>query len=165
MDSTCLRQEHLQSVPGGPGEELSDSETEPEDSSDDDKQSIASDGTNVGEESDPWASLHWKDEFGKESYQTLKRFVDENLEVKDVGIEIKTLRMATNADINRAKHLVIAFSLKQLQVVKGNLPEQRRQALTLYQRWGGLIKELCQDEMAEALSRLQVSSFRLHSYD
>jgi hypothetical protein len=142
---------------GGPGEELSDSETETEDSSDDDGQSVASDGSNDGEESDPWASLHWKDEFGKEAYQTLKRFVDENLAVKDVGIEIKTLRMATNADIDRAKHMVVAFSLKQLQIVKGNIPEQRRLAMTLYKRWGGLIQDLCQDEMAEVLLRLQVS--------
>lgn len=143
---------------GGPGEDVSDSETEVEESSDDDKHSVASDDSNTGEDSNPWVSLHWKDEFGKESFQTLKRFVDENLEVKDVGIELKTLRMATNADIDRVKHMVIAFSLKQLLVVKGNLPEQRRSTMSLYQRWGGLIKDLCQGEMAEALLRLQVSS-------
>jgi hypothetical protein len=139
------------------GHELSESDTEPDTSGtegDDDNASVGSRGK--GEASnDPWISLHWKDEFGREAYQTLKRGIDENIRVEDIVLELKTLRMANNADMDRAKLMVVAFLLKQMPVVQG-VAEQKQAAKQVFGTWGKLISILCQGELRTALLRLQV---------
>jgi hypothetical protein len=109
-----------------------------------------------GDSLDPWASLHWKDEFGREAYQTIKRGVDDNIGVDNIALELKTLRMANNADMDRVRIMVVAFFLKQMPVVEGNTAKQREAAKQVFGKWGSLITALCQGEMATSLLRLQV---------
>jgi hypothetical protein len=138
---------------------VEDSGTEGESDND---ESVASGGVSSRGDAttDPWTSLGWKDEFGREAYQTLKRGVDENIQIEDIVLELKTLRMANNADMDRAKLMVVAFLLKRLPIVEGNTAEQNRLAQQHFHKWGRLILLLCQGEMARALSRLQVCTLR-----
>ncbi|PVG02792.1 nucleotide-diphospho-sugar transferase [Serendipita vermifera] len=145
---------------GGVGHELSESDTEPDTSGtegDDDNASVGSRGAGgKGEVSnDPWISLRWKDEFGREAYQTLKRGIDENIRVEDIVLELKTLRMANNADMDRVKLMVVAFLLKQMPIVQGGAAEQKQAAKQVFGTWGKLISILCQGELRIALLRLQ----------
>jgi len=86
--------------------------------------------------------------------------VDENIQIEDIVLELKTLRMANNADMDRAKLMVVAFLLKRLPIVEGNTAEQNRLTQQHFHKWGRLILLLCQGEMARALSRLQVCTLR-----
>lgn len=146
-------------VTGGTGKDISDSDTEEEDSGtegeSDDDASVTS-GAEGDLTSGPWASLNWKDEFGREAYQTMKRGVNENIGIDDIVLEVKTLRMANNADMDRAKLMVVAFLLKQMPLAEGNVAEQNRLTQQHFHKWGRLILLLCQGEMVRALSRLQV---------
>jgi hypothetical protein len=105
---------------------------------------------------DSWVSLHWKDEFGREAYQTIKRGVDDNIGVENIALELKTLRMANNADMDRVRVMVVAFFLKQMLIVEGNAAKQKEAAKQVFGKWGSLITALCQGEMEKALLRLQV---------
>ena len=103
----------------------------------------------------PWAALKWKDEFGSEAYQTLQRGITENLRVDDVVLELKTLRMANNADMGRVEHMVVAAFVRSIELSQ-NTAEQKRRVGTALKQWGALITALCRNNMANALSRLQV---------
>ena len=103
----------------------------------------------------PWAALKWKDEFGSEAYQTLQRGITENLRVDDVVLELKTLRMANNADMGRVEHMVVAAFVRSIEL-SPNTAEQKRRVGTTLKQWGALITALCRNNMANALSRLQV---------
>lgn len=146
---------------GGTGGERSESDTEEDgsgtDGDTDDNMSIASgDAGSKGGLLDPWVSLHWKDEFGREAYQTIKRGVNDNIGVENIALELKTLRMANNADMDRVRVMVVAFFLKQMQIVEGNAAKQKEAARQVFGKWGSLITALCQGEMERALLRLQV---------
>lgn len=140
----------------GLGKDVSESDTEEDESgsegeSDDNMSQTSGGGTTA----DPWASLNWKDEFGREAYQTMKRGAEEDINIDDIVLELKTLRMANNADMGRAREMVVAFLLKRMPLVGG--AEQNRVAQAHFHKWGRLIALLCQGEMSTALLRLQVS--------
>lgn len=147
---------------GGTGKNDSESDTEDESSGTDgdteDNASVASDGADAKGDlpHDPWISLRWKDEFGREAFQTIKRGVDENIRLDDIALELKTLRMANNADMDRVKVMVVAFFLKQMPIVTGDSAKQKEVAKDIFGKWGSLITTLCQGEMHKALLRLQV---------
>lgn len=103
----------------------------------------------------PWAALQWKDEFGSEAYQTLQRGITENLRMDDVVLELKTLRMANNADMSRVEHMVVAAFVRSIEISQ-NAAEHKQRVGTALKRWGALINTLCRNNMASALSRLQV---------
>lgn len=107
----------------------------------------------------PWAALHWKDEFGSEAYQTLQRGITENLRVDDVVLELKTLRMSNNADMSRVEHMVVAAFVRSIEIGE-NAVEHKQGVGTALKRWGALITALCRNNMASALSRLQVRFLR-----
>lgn len=140
---------------GGTGKDSSESETEYNDSGSEGEADVHDVYDPAELERDPWSSLRRQDEFGREAYQTLKRGVDEHLNVSDVALELSTLRMASNADPERIKVMALAFLLEQMRLVEGNQVEQKRAATEVVTRWGGLVAALCRGEMEVALSRLQ----------
>ena len=145
---------------GGTGGEESGTDTEDsfrDDNSDDDASATSGDTAPKSDLlSDPWVSLRWRDEFGREAYQTIKRGVDDNIGVDNIALELKTLRMANNADMDRVRVMVIAFFLKQMPIVERNIPKQKEAAKQVFGKWGSLITTLCHGGMSKALLRLQV---------
>jgi len=103
----------------------------------------------------PWAALRWKDEFGSEAYQTLQRGITEDLRVDDVVLELKTLRMANNADMSRVEHMVVAAFVRSIELGQNAVEHKQRVGVAL-KRWGALLGALCRNNMATALGRLQV---------
>ena len=141
--------------------EVSDSESGASESENEDESGDEASDTETAESSvephapNPWAALAWKDEFGSEAYQTLQRGITENLRVDDVVLELKTLRMANNADMSRVEHMVVAAFVRSIELGQ-NTAEQKRRVGTALKKWSALITTLCHNNMAGALSRLQV---------
>ena len=73
----------------------------------------------------------------------------------DVVLELKTLRMANNADMSRVEHMVVAAFVRSIELVQDAL-EQNQRVRTVLERWHPLITALCQNNKAGALGRLQV---------
>ncbi|KAG8835800.1 hypothetical protein FRC18_012332 [Serendipita sp. 400] len=140
---------------GGIGKEESESETEADDSGSEGETNVHPAFDPMELDRDPWCSLKWQDEFGREAYQTLKRGVDEHLDVDNVALELTTLRMASNADPGRLKVMVVAFMLEQIKIVEGNVAGQKKAAMDVVERWGELVASICRGEMIQALWRLQ----------
>ena len=73
----------------------------------------------------------------------------------DVVLELKTLRMANNADMSRVEHMVVAAFVRSIELGQ-NTVEQKGRVGAALKRWGALLTSLCRSNMAGALSRLQV---------
>jgi len=75
--------------------------------------------------------------------------------VDDVVLELKTLRMANNADMSRVEHMVVAAFVRSIELSQ-NAVEQKRRVGTALKQWSALIITLCRGNIAGALTRLQV---------
>lgn len=97
--------------------------------------------------------------------QSLERAFAEDHSIDNAAVELKTLRMASNVDLKRVRESVVAAIVEKIQVVQGDATAQRKEIVSIVQRWGPLIDKIGGVDPVETVEVLQVCCyFCAHEY-
>ncbi|WFD29006.1 translation initiation factor eIF-2B epsilon subunit, GEF [Malassezia sp. CBS 17886] len=98
-------------------------------------------------------------EFRAEATASLDRAFEESHAPENAGIELKTLRMASNVPTSEVRRVAISFILGRCSV------EHARETAALLDHWGPLISDVARDGPVEALAVMQVYNDEIVSDD
>ncbi|KDQ18101.1 hypothetical protein BOTBODRAFT_52900 [Botryobasidium botryosum FD-172 SS1] len=93
-------------------------------------------------------------DFKSECTQSLERAFEEGHTVENAAIELKTLRMASNVELELVKDVLVSFLVKHIPIVE-NAGQQRTEVNKLIGRWGRLVSALGADDAVENLVLFQ----------
>ena len=79
--------------------------------------------------------------------------------MENASVELKTLRMASNAQLRRVRECVVAEIVERIPIVEGGAP-QRAEIKRWIDRWGDLINKIGGIDGMETISILQVRTMR-----
>lgn len=111
----------------------------------------------------PELSLDSAGDFASECRQSLERAYDEGHTIDNAGIELKTLRMATNVPLARVADCVAEFLVVKIDLVE-TPAAQNAKVKGVIGRWGPLLTSIGWTDAVEAILMVQVSkSFAIRS--
>lgn len=95
-------------------------------------------------------------EFESEAQLSLERAFNEGHRIEDAVIELKTLRMSSNVPQRQVLNAVVRFLVEKIQLVEGNVQQQKAAIAKVVQRWGPLLNSLGAADGEETIELLQV---------
>ncbi|KZV79640.1 nucleotide-diphospho-sugar transferase [Exidia glandulosa HHB12029] len=94
-------------------------------------------------------------EFESEAQLSLERAYNEGHRIEDAAIELKTLRMSSNVEQRQVLNAVVGFIVDKIELVEGNVPQQKAVINKIVQRWGPLLNSLGAGDGEETVELLQ----------